>query len=410
MKPKSENPASGVNTGLGVYDGAERLRLPAGQVLIYRGHQAPGVFVFLSGCISSGAREWRSKDAYQPFLVIPEVSALDSPLPESVTIEDGATALYIPRSLVLRELSVQQLLQIIASEWCGPELEQGGIVQSASDVSPNPLIIRKRTTIGGEGDVSIERTVHCLRQAGSVTIIECLRCDHCERIVQSLGGEPSELICDYSGVCVDDLVAVGGSPAEAARPSRVPISAIMTSDVVCVQKDLSVEVLAALFLERGFSGAPVVDESGRPIGVVSKTDLVRERHDDGDLEEREPPSACEGWEFDCELGPGFHAAPIARATVADIMMPIVFALPENATITKAASLMALEGVHRIPVVSAGGQVVGVLSSLDILCWLAGIPVGSSAAPGAVRNASDAQDPCTPDRPDCSEDGGPTHGM
>ena len=114
MKPKSENTATGVDEELGLYDGEQRLRLPAGQVLIYRGHTAPGVFVFMSGCIHRGARVWRSRDADLPFL-IPQVSALDSPLPESVTIEDDATALFVPRSVVLREPSVQQLLQIIAS-------------------------------------------------------------------------------------------------------------------------------------------------------------------------------------------------------------------------------------------------------------------------------------------------------
>ena len=115
MKPKSEDTAAGVDEELGLYDGEQPLRLPAGQVLIYRGHTAPGVFVFLSGCVHSGARVWRSNDAYQTLLVVPEVSALDSPLPESVTIEDDATALFIPRSVVLCEPSMQQLLQIIAS-------------------------------------------------------------------------------------------------------------------------------------------------------------------------------------------------------------------------------------------------------------------------------------------------------
>ncbi len=243
-------------------------------------------------------------------------------------------------------------------------------MRAASDAFRDPLIIRNRTTLGGDGDVSIERTIHCSRQAGTVTLAECLRCDHCEQIVRSVGGESSELVCDYAGVCVEDLVAVGGPPVEAAHPSRVPVSAIMTSDVICVQQDLSVEALTTLFLERGFSGAPVVDANGRPIGLVSKTDLVRERHDDDGLEEQELLCVREGGGVEYELGPGFHAVAIARATVADIMMPIVFALPENATVARATALMVFKGVHRIPVVSSGGQVVGVLSSLDILRWLA----------------------------------------
>ncbi len=124
MKPNCEKTAARIDEGLDRYDGVQWLRLPASQVLIYRGHTAPGVFVFLSGCVRSGARVWRSNDAYQPFL-IPAVSALDSPLPERVTVEDDATALFVPRSVVLRELSVQQLLQIIASGRFSPELEVG---------------------------------------------------------------------------------------------------------------------------------------------------------------------------------------------------------------------------------------------------------------------------------------------
>ena len=409
MKPTGENTAVGVDEGLGLYDDVQRLMLPAGQVLVYRGNQAPGIFVFLSGCIRSGARVWRSNDAHQPFLV-PEVPDLESPLPESVTIEEDATALFVPRSVVDRELSVQQLLQIIASEWFGPELEREGIMRAARDASRNPLIIRKRTTLAGDGDVSIERTIQCPREGGTVTVAACLQCDHCERIVRSVGGEPSGLVCDYAGVCVEDLVAASGPPVEAVHPSRVPVSEIMSSDVVCVQKDLSVEALTALLLERGFSGAPVVDENGHPIGLVSKTDLVRERQEDGGLEEQEPLCVRENGGVEYELGPGFHAESIARATVADIMMPIVFSLPENATVAKASSLMVFEGVHRIPVVSSDGKVVGILSSLDILDWLASTPVGSSATAGAGRNTYDTQDPCTSERSDCNEDGDPTHGV
>ncbi len=115
MKPNSDNTEAGVDEELGLYDGEQRLRLPAGQVLIYRGHTAPGVFVFMSGCIRHGARVWRSNDADQSLLVVPEVSALDTPLPESVTVEDDATAVFVPRSVVLLEPSMQQLLRIIAS-------------------------------------------------------------------------------------------------------------------------------------------------------------------------------------------------------------------------------------------------------------------------------------------------------
>jgi CBS domain-containing protein len=51
------------------------------------------------------------------------------------------------------------------------------------------------------------------------------------------------------------------------------------------------------------------------------------------------------------------------------MTPVTFVLPENASIAQAAALMAYEGVHRIPVVSCSGDIVGLVSSLDVLRWL-----------------------------------------
>jgi CBS domain-containing protein len=147
-----------------------------------------------------------------------------------------------------------------------------------------------------------------------------------------------------------------------------PVSAIMTSDVVCVSPDLSIESLATLFLERGIHAAPVVEAGGRLVGFVSMTDIVREQHDnaDTDVDSPSPPSTDEP-----ALRSGFHLEPIARATVAEVMTQGVLALHENTHVAQAAALMAFEGVHCIPIIMGNGEVVGVLSALDVLRWLGG---------------------------------------
>src|SRR4029079_18434500 len=65
-------------------------------------------------------------------------------------------------------------------------------------------------------------------------------------------------------------------PARQSIADRTPVSAIMTTDVICVQPDVSIESVTRLLLERGISGVPVVDADGVPVGLVSKTDLLRE--------------------------------------------------------------------------------------------------------------------------------------
>ncbi|HEY8142760.1 MAG TPA: CBS domain-containing protein [Kofleriaceae bacterium] len=132
--------------------------------------------------------------------------------------------------------------------------------------------------------------------------------------------------------------------------AAAPLSLVMARKVVCVRADLDVCEARARMLSRGVNGLPVVDNWGRAVGVISKSDLV---------EHEVTARAC-------------------GRQVADIMTPLVFSLNDDASIGQAAALMAYEGVHRVIVVDRSGYVVGLVSSLDIARWLgsrAGHPVG-----------------------------------
>ena len=80
---------------------------------------------------------------------------------------------------------------------------------------------------------------------------------------------------------------------------------------------------------------------GRPLGVASKTDVLRGLGSDD-----------------------------ADARAADIMTPVTLAMPEHASIARAAALMAYEKVHRVVVIGPRGNVVGLVSTIDVLRWLA----------------------------------------
>ena len=169
---------------------------------------------------------------------------------------------------------------------------------------------------------------------------------------------------------------------QAGRPARerpmtshflptVTVGELMVRDVVCVRPDTSIEELRSILLEKGISGVPVVDRDGRLVGVVSKTDLVREAQDTGDETEDKSARLHARSEdgYDVDLGPGFHAEDIPEGTVAEIMTPYALALPTRATILQAAAIMAYEGVHRLVVVD-DQDIVGILTATDVLGWLA----------------------------------------
>jgi len=141
--------------------------------------------------------------------------------------------------------------------------------------------------------------------------------------------------------------------ADAAELIRVPTIAdlvparwIMSREVVCAREDLDVAALMDLMVRRRIGCVPVVDERGRPIGMVTKFDVVEQL-----------------------LAQTFRAS-AAVVTAADVMMPLAITLDEHATVAHAAAMMSIEDVHHIPIVAAGGALIGIISTMDIVRWLA----------------------------------------
>ena len=207
---------------------------------------------------------------------------------------------------------------------------------------PLGLKIRSRQVYAATEDPTISLGVQCPRKARDVDLEDCLGCKAFRELRINADEHELAVTCDAGSALEREVEPVESS----GKPSgeRATIGSIMTTDVLCVSSELSIRALATLFLDRGISGAPVVDESGCPIGMVSKTDLVRHYNDE--------------------------AMKTVAAVVEDIMMPMALCLPANESIAKAAALMAFEGMHRVPVANTRGQIVGIVSSLDVLRWMA----------------------------------------
>jgi CBS domain-containing protein len=133
------------------------------------------------------------------------------------------------------------------------------------------------------------------------------------------------------------------SPMDKSTASQSTVAAIMTPAPICVRTNtLALSVLQTL-QHANVSGAPVLDESGKLVGVISRADLL---------------AAC---------NPSFEFGPSTSA--ADLMTPLVFTVRAEASVAHAAALMAVEGIHRAVVVGSHGDMIGIVSSLDIMRWL-----------------------------------------
>lgn len=207
----------------------------------------------------------------------------------------------------------------------------------------------------------------CPKYRRDVGVEICAKCPYSDSLHLGRDGG-SYVACTF----IDgDLVEVPPVEPRAMRPAAVPITEIMTDAVVTVTTNVRLDVLAKVFLDCGISGAPVIDERGRPVGMVSKTDLLQAAvaplEEAGEAEVHSVRTA-EGVEL--EFGPGFRPEHLATRTVGEVMMPLTYAIPDTATVAQAAALMAHEGIHRVVVTSDDDSVVGLVSTLDVLRWMA----------------------------------------
>ncbi|WP_437603171.1 CBS domain-containing protein [Sorangium sp. So ce590] len=245
--------------------------------------------------------------------------------------------------------------------------------------------LRSARIVGDDGEESVVATVYCPLKERSATVPECESCTRFRALHFDAPSRRTSVVCDTrqwaSEVKSGDPL---GGVSDHVNPAA-PLAGIMTRDVLCVRPEVTVDEITALLVRHGISGMPVVDADGKPVGMVSRADLLRTAQERGDTEESERATLHldDVAPLDIEIEQGFHVYEPVKVTARDVMTPVVVQLHESASIRQAASLMAYEGVHRLPVVSDDGRVVGILSSLDVLRWF-GRSCGYLIPPGPTR--------------------------
>jgi CBS domain-containing protein len=163
---------------------------------------------------------------------------------------------------------------------------------------------------------------------------------------------------------------------------KVSAGDVMNTQVLTVRPDMTARELAGFLVENQISGAPVLDAHGKLVGVVSLTDIAEsdaERTGAADAE-----TAPHGWEgrVSAEEMRGLHVEGDGPL-VADIMTPTVYAVPVDTPVALLARTMVSGRIHRL-LVTRNHQVVGIVTSLDLLQLLCDDAVGAETVPAARR--------------------------
>ncbi len=135
---------------------------------------------------------------------------------------------------------------------------------------------------------------------------------------------------------------------------------VMARTVVSVRRETPLKDVAALMVEHGISGVPVVDEQGAVLGVVSEADfIVKERGLEGIRHRPLARFVGESDEVRAEI------AKVVAETAGSAMSSPAITIEADRPVREAAALMIERAINRLPVVEEG-RLVGIVTRADLV--------------------------------------------
>jgi CBS domain-containing protein len=153
---------------------------------------------------------------------------------------------------------------------------------------------------------------------------------------------------------------------------------LMTSFVVTVRPDATIEHAAQLMLQYRISGLPVTDSKGALLGIITESDLLRRA-------ETGTEKGHARW-VSFLIGPGRLAQEYVHThgrRVGEVMTERVFTVTAETPLADLVALMETKHVKRVPVVDQG-RLVGIVSRADVMAALVGLLSGKAV--GAPTDA------------------------
>jgi CBS-domain-containing membrane protein len=143
---------------------------------------------------------------------------------------------------------------------------------------------------------------------------------------------------------------------------------LMSRDPVSIREDASLREAVLLLHDRHFGAAPVIDEAGRAVGVISRADVLA--HDRETVSYARPTPEYDPRDLKLSNGERlpdeFQVEWVDDTSVREVMTPAVFGVKTSTAATEVVEQMVALDVHRLFVVDEDGVLVGVISTLDVL--------------------------------------------
>lgn len=137
---------------------------------------------------------------------------------------------------------------------------------------------------------------------------------------------------------------------------------IMTADVISAKPATTVEELARILIEHKISGAPVVDDGNKLVGIVTEHDLIKKN------KRFHIPTMIRLFDAYFLLDSDRVEDDIKKMvaiTVEEICNTKVVSITEDTSLEEIATIMSEQNIHLLPVLS-DDVVVGIVGKADVV--------------------------------------------
>jgi CBS domain-containing protein len=153
-------------------------------------------------------------------------------------------------------------------------------------------------------------------------------------------------------------------PADTVLLRADTAAELMSPNPLSLRDDATLHEAIAFLVDRGISGAPVIDEAGRPVGVLSQTDILV--HDREEPQHMAPEEVDYGTPLPRKWWSAFQLERVDKTLVRDLMTPAVFCVALDTPAASVIEQLRELNVHRLFVVDENGVLVGVITALDVV--------------------------------------------
>lgn len=136
------------------------------------------------------------------------------------------------------------------------------------------------------------------------------------------------------------------------------VKEIMKTNIISFKKGTPVREAAKVLSQRRISGAPVVDEKDRLIGILSEKDIFKALYPD-----------YEDFYSDQSLRSDFEKIEerlldVANLKVEDVMIKDIISVTPDTPVIKVGAIMLAEGIHRV-IIQEGNKPLGIITRRDV---------------------------------------------